>query len=565
MMCSWWFFLLFASTLRSQNRYDIVIDEIMADPTPQVGLPAVEWLELRNTCPLPINLQNWRIGDAAGQSGNLPAYILRPDSVVMICSSGSLAQLTRYGPAISVSSFPALDNDGDQLYLKSPAGRIIHSVSYSTDWYQNDLKKEGGWTLEMIDVHNPCTGMANWKASIDQLGGSPGKINSINGLNPDRKSPQVLRSYCTDSTTVLLVADEPLDSTTAVSLINFSIPGHSIQQVTVLPPMFTVIQLKLADSLSRNKVYTVTVSGLKDCSGNQLDPATHIKTGLPSEAVAGEWIINEILFDPRPGEFDYVEFQNISQKIFDAAKLFIANRNTAGNISSIRALSGTPYNIYPGDYIVATEEESVLNQSYFVSVPANVIRLTGMPSMPNDTGEVITLNGQGAILDEVDYDQSWHFPLLRDAEGVALERIRPGGPSNNSNNWHSASASSGYGTPTARNSQYLQDISSSTISISAEVFSPDNDGMDDILSINYELKNGGYVANIIVYSSNGRPVRKLVANGIAGFTGSWTWDGLDDQRRKLPIGTYVVYIEFFNLQGKKITAKKPVLLIRKLN
>ena len=58
--------LLTPVCLLSQNRYDIVIDEIMADPSPQVGLPSNEWIELNNTTTFPINLQGWKISDATG-------------------------------------------------------------------------------------------------------------------------------------------------------------------------------------------------------------------------------------------------------------------------------------------------------------------------------------------------------------------------------------------------------------------------------------------------------------------------------------------------------------------
>ena len=53
--------LINATSVSAQNRYDVVITEIMSDPTPQIGLPNFEWIEIRNTTSLPINLQNWRI------------------------------------------------------------------------------------------------------------------------------------------------------------------------------------------------------------------------------------------------------------------------------------------------------------------------------------------------------------------------------------------------------------------------------------------------------------------------------------------------------------------------
>src|SRR5688572_25587699 len=106
----------------AQDRYDAVIEEIMADPTPVVGLPANEWIELKNTSTLIINLQGWRIGDASGQSGPMPAFQLLPDSLVIICSAGSLPAMSVFGRAIPVTSFPSLDNDGDELFLKAANG-----------------------------------------------------------------------------------------------------------------------------------------------------------------------------------------------------------------------------------------------------------------------------------------------------------------------------------------------------------------------------------------------------------------------------------------------------------
>ncbi len=552
----------------SQNRYDVVIDELMIDPTPQIGLPNNEWIELRNTTTAPINLQGWRIGDLTSQSGAMPNFVLQPDSVVIICTGSAVAAMSVFGTTISVTSFPSLDNDADQIFLKASNGKTIHAVSYTSDWYQNDVKKDGGWTLEMIDTKNPCSGSSNWKASINATGGTPGKKNSIDGNNNDTNAPKLKRAYTTDNLTIILVFDEPVDSSVAALNSNYSIDGGLvISNVTVLSPVFNLVQLKLNTAMQSNIVYNIIASNIKDCKGNTINNYNTAKVGLPVDAAKSELIINEILFNPKPNAFDYVEFYNNSNKIFDASKLYVANRNSSGVVSSIKSFSSTPVYIFPKDYVVLTEDAASLSLNYLVKNPDNIFTISSMPSFSDDEGDVVLLNFQGNIIDELKYKDDWHFKLIDNDEGVSLERIDPADSTQKESNWHSAASTAGYGTPTYVNSQYKNvDPVNATLQVTPKIFSPDNDGHDDIMILQYTVSESGYVANVTIYNASGLPVKHLVQNGtMSSQNGYWSWTGLDDKNQKLPIGTYIIYTEIFNLQGKKKQFKNTVVLARKLN
>ena len=551
----------------AQNRYDIVIDEIMVDPAPQISLPNNEWIELKNVSANPINLQNWRIGDATGQSGPMPNFVLQPDSFLLVCTGSAVATMQAYGRVISVTSFPSLDNEGDQLYLKSNTGLTVHAVNYSLSWYQNAVKSDGGWTLEMIDTKNPCSGISNWKASTDTRGGSPGTKNAIDAVNNDQSAPSIKNAYAIDNLNIVVVFDEPVDSLKGATASNYSIDGGmSIQSAISISPIFDKVQLRLGAAMQANTVYNITVNNVTDCKNNSIGSKNKTKIGLPVDAALSEMVINEILFNPKSGGDDFVEFYNRSNKIIDANKLYVANRNTSGVIVSPKLISPIPYYIFPGDYLVVTEDAVGLSLDYMVQNPDVVFVISSLPSFPDDEGDVLLLNAQGSVVDEVKYKDDWQFALLADPNGVSLERIDPDGISQEATNWHSAASTAGFGTPTYKNSQYklIQSINA-TIEITPKVFSPDNDGRDDIATIQYKTTEPGYVANITVYDANGRPVRSLVKNATLGLQGHWIWDGLDDKKLKLPLGTYILFTEIFNLTGKKEIFKNVIVLARQLN
>lgn len=204
--------------------------------------------------------------------------------------------------------------------------------------------------------------------------------------------------------------------------------------------------------------------------------------------------------------------------------------------------------------------------NYLVQNPNAVLTVPSLPSLPDDKGFVVLLNHQGEVLDEINYSNTWHFKLIDNTEGVSLERIDVNGISQNADTWHSAASTAGFGTPGYKNSQVKnQQVISATIEVAPKIFSPDNDGFEDITSIQYKINGPGYVANITIYDAGGRPVRNLVRNGTMATTGYWNWDGLNDKGLKLPVGTYIFFTEIFNLQGKKERFKNTVVLARKLN
>ena len=548
------------------QQYDIVIDELIADPTPQVGLPNSEWIELRNTTAFNINITGWKIGDASGVSGAMPDYILKPDSFVIVCTGSAVAGLSVFGPVLSVTSFPSLDNTGEALYLADAAGNIIHSVNYNISWYQNELKQDGGWTLEMIDTKNPCSGASNWKASDDLSGGTPGRKNSVDAVNSDATVPKLLRAYATDNSNIVLVFDEPLNTAAASVAANYAISDGigTPASAAAVSPSFDKVTLQLATPLAANKIYTVTVSNVTDCIGNTISNNKTARVGLSEVADSLDIVINEILFNPPSNGFDYVEIYNRSNKIINLQQTYIANRNTTGVISSITQLSTEPYLLFPQDFMVITENAGWVKNTFITKNTGAFATVSSLPSYSDDEGDVIILNAQGKITDELQYKDDWHFKLLDNKEGVALERIDYSTPTQQETNWHSAATSVNYGTPTYQNSQFKTNEGvQGEIKLSPEIVSPDNDGQDDFATIDYNFPEAGYVASITIFDANGRPIRYLQRNALCGTTGSFRWDGLGERNQQLATGIYVVLTEVFNLSGRKKQFKKTIVVARR--
>lgn len=532
-------------TPETARNYDVLIHEIMADPEPQQLLPNAEYIELYNRSNRVINLKNWQLGDISSMAV-LPDVLILPDSFKLFCSTANAPLFN--GKAVGVAKFPSIGNEEEMLVLKNDSGQIIHSVNYSSALIEDGLKRDGGWSAEMIDPNNPCE-TRNWLGSKDKNGGTPGKTNSVKGVNPDKTTPRLIRSYLVDSNRVQLFFNEPLDSS-SFSVSRFLL-NNTVAPSSLSGNLFNYQSTTLTfDTLfAKNTIYSITVDSVADCAGNLISDYKQVDLGVPTAADSTDLVINEVLFNPKSGGVDFIELYNKGNNIVDLNAFIIAGRDENGTITDPKYIAPEGFVIKPAEYPVVTSNTSVVANQYFCFNP-NVLVQSALPSMADDKGTIVLLNKAGKIVDEFSYTNDLHLAILDDEDGVSLERIDYNRPTNDASNWTSAAAAAGYATPTAKNSQYLQtNGANATFELQPSTISPDGDGYQDVMNVHYKLKQSGYTGNLWIYDANGRVIKQLFKNEVLGTTGTYTWDGVMENGTKAPIGIYVFYLEVFTLNG----------------
>jgi len=467
-----------------------------------------------------------------------------------------------------LSCFGSITNSGGLVGLYDNKGHLIHFVEYSDRWYGTDWKAGGGWSLEQIDAQNVCGGITNWKASENITGGTPGFENSVIASNPDLISPELVKVYPLSDSTLQLTFSESIDTTSLLNPMLFVIDkniGTPYRIETKDIPFYKVV-LYFAQHFESQQVYEIEVSEhISDWSGNRLYGNKSIKFAMPLPIENGDIIINELLFNPYPDCSDFIEIYNMSNKVIDLSELRLATRNSNNELSSICGVTDG-FLMFPNTFSVLTKDAASISNFYHVECLKCLIEIDDIPTFADDAGNAVLTNKQGFIIDEFSYNQSMHFAMIKDKEGVSLERINYEDFTNDKNNWHSASEFAGYATPTYKNSQHreLPPTNNDKISIEPNIFSPDNDSYNDILFISYSLSEVGYVANVVVYDAKGRKINQLVSNELLGLEGFFSWDGMTDRNTLAAIGYYIIYVELFNTAGDVEKIKKTCVLSKKL-
>ena len=454
------------------QRNDIVINEIMADPSPTVSLPEYEFLELYNTSPLPVNLNNWML--FIGTSEKIFSDVSINAGEYLILGKDAAATLFSFlGDFYGFSSF-SLTNSGQEIILQNQNRNLISYISYSDNWYKDSEKEDGGWSLEQIDPFNPCGGNENWKAAINDYGGTPGSENSVFSI--EDIPPKIDNIIYIDSKTIELSFNQSMDSISVLNNNAYEIDNGigKPQNITINSPDFKSVILEFSTEMSEGIVYTLEIQEeVLNCSGIPLETYSNIRLGIPQTTENNDVVINEILFNPLGDGVDYVEIYNRSNKIFDLKNLKISSvKKTPPNPPDTitKNISETGKLIFPEDYFVLSKNPDIVKQQFYTSNPDGFIKVESFPSYNNDQGISIIKNKSDLIIDVFEYSEEMQFPLLNYFDGVALERINYNRPTNDKTNWHSASQQSGFGTPAFENSQFTKEENIKDCSVGIVIF-----------------------------------------------------------------------------------------------
>jgi hypothetical protein len=513
---------------------DILISEIMVDPSPVIGLPELEFIEIYNRSNKYIDLSGWKLGDQSGD-GTISSGFINPGQYKILCATASVLD---FPGSSGVSSFPSYNNSSDNVVLKDNSSLLINQISYTDDWYQDPIKQDGGYTLELINPNDPCSDASNWIASNNPNGGTPGVQNSVYNITPDTQVPHLISLVALSPNYLEVHFSEGMDSTSLVNATLTTNPNLTVQSISVASTFSDQALITFNENLALSQHYSFSYGSVSDCWLN----ATTL-TGdfaLADIPQAGDLVINEILFDPATGGADFVEVYNRSSKVINLNDLMIANSNG----DTVQFTQN--YFLNPGSYVVLTPDSNYQKITFQEAVPGRFYA-TSLPSLNNDSS-TIQLIYNSTVIDHVSYHEDWHLSLIDDTENKTLERISPEGASSSASNWHTAAESIGFGTPGKINSQYQSGSVSSTFGTTEPIFSPDNDGFQDVLLFQYNFEIG-MIATLKIFDNQGREVHTLFSSELLGQQGSFTWDGVMANSQKAPIGIYIAVIEAFSVDG----------------
>ena len=381
--------------------YQLLITEILPDPSPSIGLPETEFIEIYNNTNDTLYLDGLAVNGYEIPNG---VYIAPTEYHIFYNGDEKLFPNTiKQTPCPNFPTF-LLSNNGGTVVLSDAFSNTIDSLTYSSKWYKS---KPDGRSLERNNLEPSCTNsQVFWQESVHTIGGTPAEKNSLENVKPSKPILQKMLWLKPDT----------------VSLIF----NQSVQYESYLGSTLKILA----------SVFPLTIRPIAQCG---LIPGELISIDKkPQPAIP---LINEVLFNPKDDGVDFIEFKTQETNawlFFDDVYLIEEHSSSADTIAFEPLLFKTPY-------LAITEDKELVLQQFYHHNAANIIEHELM-NLVNDGG-VLQVNVFAETIDSLPYNDSFQSPYLINTEGVSLER----NIYNTNPFWFSSPEHTNFGSPGLKN------------------------------------------------------------------------------------------------------------------
>ncbi len=516
----------------------LLINEICFDETKASFFPSADFIELYNASNYAINLQNLSLSTNRNTIPLAP-MVLYPDAFIILCKSDFANEFCKYGNALGLNNFPSLTFN-ETLTLSNGQGKIIHQVSYKSDWLNNQLYLNPlAASLELSPTNNPCLKEEIWQASLSKLGSTPGRKNSVLKKVDDLTAPH-LKMSCLKDSMVLLTFSEDIDSAqidirwkNGSNLISPSYFENNLQKLSV-------------DARNFNLPQDLQIWAAQDCAGNKMPPE-QIAIEPSVFAQPGDIVFTEILFDSYPNQTDFLELHNTNVKPINLDNLILIRKSIdAPEWKEVISLNGPGNCLSPNKTLAFHENPIQLSKNYSTSYLPAILQHP-MLSLTDEGGIVELRDSNNFCLDSLYFSNDLHFELLVQTEGISLERLHLFPMDKGNSNWFSSAQMATPGLYFEKTNPLLKEAFTAT----PQVFSPNLDGYNDFVTFNLkDIKETAW-ARLNILNHQGQLVYESEPNLIGQNHASLRWTGLNRFGQISEAGIYFAVLEMQDKNGHR--------------
>ncbi|RMF56828.1 MAG: hypothetical protein D6748_12550 [Calditrichaeota bacterium] len=553
----------------------VILTEVMFNPSGPES--SDEFVEIYNAGTQAVDLTGWQIGDSTGF-----------DVIVEVAGNGLLLQPGQYGLILDPDYF----DDGSTTYDSLiPPQALVMTINGSTlgsaglsnstpetillidanldtlQRYRYSIDNPPGHSDEKIEL-TPNNSPSNWANSVAEHG-TPGFQNSVSPMPVDgaithfhfTSNVFIVGNSIPFEFTVNNVGINPITELTWLTFLDEDENGLP-DPSEILETFTDSLHLSPGDSLIVEGEYSGISYGehhfgvsLRIPEDERAENDVAIAVRFMEDPQVVQVVINEIMFEPRSGQEEWVELYHKGSQAIDLRYLFFTDTR-----DTVRVGTGNEDQLQPGDYLILCGDSALLEQ-YPIS-PEKVRVNPGFPTLNNDGDQLKLIGPTGFTYDQVPYRQDWYG---REVDpGTSLEKLHPSLNGQMGANW-AASVSPEGATPGRQNSVFVNMLpTNNELEIQPNPFSPDNDGFDDVTVIRFTLEVETALVNVRIYDLRGRLIRYLAESLPVAHQGQLIWDGKDDAGRIAPIGPYICLFEALNPEKRTLkTLKKTIILMKR--